>query len=151
MMEEINEFCRQKNIPEVELGVGIHCGTAFVGNVGSERMMRYNVIGRVVNECSRIEGCSIGGQIFISEQTLQKLTCNATIKSTASVTAKGIKEPLKIYEISALDGTYECSLKETQEEPLYPLSKKIIFEFYPIVNKVISSKKIVGKVKGSLF
>ena len=146
-MEEINEFCRQKNIPEVELGVGIHCGTAFVGNVGSERMMRYNVIGRVVNECSRIEGCSIGGQIFISEQTLQQLTCNATIKSTASVAAKGIKEPLKIYEITGLDGTYECSLKEKQEEVLYALSKEMIFEFFPIVNKVISNRKIVGKVK----
>lgn len=146
-MENINEFCRQKNIPEVELGIGIHCGTAFVGNVGSERMMRYNVIGRVVNECSRIEGCSIGGQIFISEQTLQQLTCNATIKSTASVTAKGIKQPLQIYEIGGLDGTYECSLKEKQEGPLYPLSEEVIFEFFPIQNKVISERKIVGKVK----
>ena len=146
-MEEINEFCRQKNIPEVELGIGIHCGTAFVGNVGSERMMRYNVIGRVVNECSRIEGCSIGGQVFISEQTLQQLTCNATIKSTASVTAKGIKTPLQIYEIEGLDGTYECKLKEKQEEPLYPLSEEVIFEFFPIQNKVISERKIVGKVK----
>ena len=146
-MEEINEFCRQKNIPEVELGIGIHCGTAFVGNVGSERMMRYNVIGRVVNECSRIEGCSIGGQVFISEQMLQQLTCNATIKSTASVTAKGIKTPLQIYEIEGLDGTYECKLKEKQEEPLYPLSEEVIFEFFPIQNKVISERKIVGKVK----
>ena len=146
-MEEINEFCKQKNIPEVELGIGIHCGTAFVGNVGSERMMRYNVIGRVVNECSRIEGCSIGGQVFISEQTLQKLTCNATIKSTASVTAKGIKAPLQIYEIEGLDGTYECSLKEKQQEPFYSLPKEMIFEFFPINNKVISNRKMVGKVK----
>ena len=146
-MEEINEFCKQKNIPEVELGIGIHCGTAFVGNVGSERMMRYNVIGRVVNECSRIEGCSIGGQVFISEQTLNQLTCNAKIKSTASVTAKGIKAPLQIYEIEGLDGTYECSLKEKQQEPFYTLSHEMIFEFFPINNKVISNRKMVGKVK----
>lgn len=146
-MQKINEFCIQRNIPEVEMGIGIHCGKAFVGNVGSEKMMRYNVIGRVVNECSRIEGCSIGGQVFISEETLQKLSCNVMIESTACVEAKGIKEPLRIYEVCGLDGVYPCSLQKKQKEKCYPVTSNIVFELYPIMKKVISERKIVGQLK----
>ena len=146
-MQDINEFCRQKNITEVEMGIGIHCGQAFVGNVGSERMMRYNVIGRVVNECSRIEGCSIGGQIFISEQTKKRLSCNVKIESNASVEAKGIREPLQIYEVSEIDGTYACKLQEKNKEPLYDAAQEVIFELFPIYDKVISEKKLIGRLK----
>ena len=147
-MQDINAFCREKKITEVEMGIGIHCGQAFVGNVGSERMMRYNVIGRVVNECARIEGCTIGGQVFISEETKKKLSCNVKIESNASVEAKGIKQPLQIYEVSEIDGTYACKLEEKEKEPLYAPKQEVIFELFPIRSKVISEKKLVGQLKG---
>lgn len=146
-MEKINEFCVQKKIPKVEMGIGIHCGKAFVGNVGSERMMRYNVIGRTVNECSRIESCTIGGQVFISEAALNLLSCHAQIESTSCIEAKGIKRPLQIYEVSGLDGTYECKLKEKEKEMLYIPSGPMILELFQIANKKISEKKTVCLIK----
>ena len=69
---------RGVNSPGLEMGVGIHRGETFIGNVGSEKMMRYNVIGRIVNECSRIEGYSVGGQVLVSQEALECVTCHGT-------------------------------------------------------------------------
>ncbi len=146
-MQEVNKFCIQRGNPELEMGIGIHCGETFVGNVGSEKMMRYNVIGRVVNECSRIEGCSTGGQIFISEETLNNLSCEVKIENQTCIEAKGIREPLQIYEISGIGGTYQCYLKTMQKETLYPLSEKTTFELLPINNKVVINNPIVVLLK----
>lgn len=137
-MKEVNELCRERGIFELEMGVAVHCGEAFVGNVGTEKMMRYNVIGRVVNECSRIESCSIGGQVLISEKILNHLSCGVTIENHLSVEAKGIRQPLQIYEISSIEGEYSCSL-EKEEELLFALAEKVSLELYPIRNKMIST------------
>ena len=147
-MKEINDFCRARRIFKLEMGVGVHCGEAFVGNVGTEKMMRYNVIGRVVNECSRIESCSTGGQVLISEEILTRLSCDVTIENRLLIEAKGIKRPLQIYEISSMSGSgeYLCSL-EKSEEILYPVAEKIFWELFPIKDKVISNAAIEVRLK----
>lgn len=146
-MKEVNQFCMEKSNIELEMGIGIHCGETFIGNIGSEKMMRYNVIGRAVNECSRIESCTTGGQIFVSQQTLNNLSCEVIIENEVFIEAKGIKEPLKIYEISGIAGAYNCYLEETEKEILYPLSQNIIFELFLIENKMISKTPILVLLK----
>lgn len=140
-MKEINEYCRENRIAELEMGIGVHCGEAFVGNVGSEKMMRYNVIGRVVNECSRIESCSLGGQVLVSDKIVKRLSGDVTIENHLSVEAKGIRQPLQIYEISGMGGEYQCSL-EKSEEILHPVTDKVYLELYPIRDKMISKNPI---------
>lgn len=146
-MKAVREFCIQRGIPEVEMGIGIHCGETFVGNVGSEKMMRYNVIGRVVNECSRIEGCTIGGQVFVSKEAIKNLSCDVKIENEASIEAKGIREPLQICEISGIGGEYQCYLEAQQKEELYPVPERVRVELFPINHKVISDKAVVGRWK----
>lgn len=137
-MKEINVFGKERGIFELEMGVGVHCGEAFVGNVGTEKMMRYNVIGRVVNECSRIESCSIGGQVLVSKNILNQLSCDVTIENRLSVEAKGIRHPLQIYEVSGIGGEYQCSL-EKAEEILYLLAENIGLDLYLIKDKMLST------------
>lgn len=146
-MQKVNEFCAQRGNPKLEMGIGIHCGETFVGNVGSEKMMRYNVIGRVVNACSRIESCCTGGQIFISENTLKNLSCEVKIESQASIGAKGIREPLQIYEISGIGGEYQCYLEEVEKEALKPIIEEVLFELFSIKNKMISQHPITVVLK----
>lgn len=145
-MKKVNDFCRANRISDVEMGIGVHCGEAFVGNVGSEKMMRYNVIGRVVNECSRIESCSLGGQVLISEKILKRLSCDVAIENHLSVEAKGIRQPLQIYEISGIGGEYQCYL-EKSEEILNPVAENVYLELYPIQDKMISKNSIKVQLK----
>ncbi len=141
-MQKVNEFCKRRGTPELEMGVGVHCGEAFIGNVGSEKMMRYNVIGRVVNECSRIEGCSVGGQVLVSQDTIDKLNCEVQVVNRAQIAAKGIKEPIQICEISGIGGEYNCHLSTTENAELVRIEQEIVLELFPIQNKVVSAYSI---------
>ncbi len=53
------------------LGAGIHSGEAIVGNIGSERLMDYTVIGDTVNVARRLQESAKPGEILISEATYQ--------------------------------------------------------------------------------
>ena len=72
-MRDVNAFNQEKGYPAIEMGIGIHAGEVFIGNIGSESLMRYNVIGQAVNLCSRVESYSVGGQILASMETLRPI------------------------------------------------------------------------------
>ena len=141
-MSEVNAYCLEKGYETVDMGVGIHSGEVFIGNIGSDKVMRYNVIGRVVNECSRIESYSVGSQVLVSAQALERLTCDYTMKTSIDVKAKGIGTILKVYEISALEGEMACSICEEQEQTAYQARDKIIFELQLIIDKLVGSGAI---------
>ena len=55
----------------MEMGVGIDTGSAVVGNMGSPRRIKYGVVGNIVNVAARIETCTVGGQVLVSDSTRQ--------------------------------------------------------------------------------
>jgi adenylate cyclase len=58
---------------DLGLGIGIHTGEAVVGNIGSEKVMDYTVVGYAVNVAKRLQEISRGGQILLSEATYKHL------------------------------------------------------------------------------
>jgi len=54
--------------PSLEIGIGINIGPMMVGNIGSERMSNYTVIGSAVNLGARLCGAAGGGR-FCSRAT----------------------------------------------------------------------------------
>lgn len=146
-MSEVNEYCREKGYENVDMGIGIHSGEVFIGNIGSDKVMRYNVIGRVVNECSRIESYSVGSQVLVSAQAIERLKCDYTMKGAIDVKAKGIGTLLKVHEISALSGKYSCKIQEDEEQKSYKITERILFELHLIVDKLVGSRAIRTNLK----
>ncbi len=61
-------------IQQLSLGIGLHSGEAVVGNIGSESVMDYTVVGDVVNVAKRLQEVAKGGEVLISEQTYSLLS-----------------------------------------------------------------------------
>jgi adenylate cyclase len=54
---------------EVQIGIGLHFGYVMTGDVGSERLMTFTVVGDTVNVASRLQSLSkeIGTKLVASE------------------------------------------------------------------------------------
>ena len=73
-MAGINEQNRQEDLPEIEMGIGVHTGQVVVGNIGSPERMKYGVVGSHVNLTSRIQSFTMGGvRMLIFGATMQEV------------------------------------------------------------------------------
>ena len=114
-MSSINEQNLKEDLPELEMGIGIHTGPVVVGNIGSAERMKYGVVGSQVNLTSRIQSCTIGGQILISETTRQEAGRILKIGQQIEVKAKGVEHPITLSEVLGIGGSYKLQLTETSE------------------------------------
>jgi adenylate cyclase len=69
-----NDHSKKQDMPEIHFGIGINTGKAVVGNIGSDYLLDYTVIGSVVNTAARIEDltCNKPDTILIGEETYNK-------------------------------------------------------------------------------
>jgi adenylate cyclase len=114
-MTTVNARNRQSGYPEVALGIGINTGEVVVGNIGSQRRIKYAVVGRAVNLTARIESYTVGGQIFISESTLSECGDICRIDTAIQVMPKGVKKPLTIHEVGGIGGDFQLFLPPKKE------------------------------------
>jgi adenylate cyclase len=144
-MTQVNERCREKGYPEVHQGIGINSGQLVVGNIGSKKRMKYGVVGRNVNLTARVESYTVGGQIFISESTMEECGQHLLrIDDQIEVMPKGVKKPLTIYEVGGIRGEYDLFLPEKVDAALVDLSKPLLIEFTILEGKHAGDTRYVG-------
>ena len=145
-MEGVNRYNAEHGYPEIEVGIGIHAGEAFIGNIGSEQFMRYNVIGQVVNLCSRIQTYSVGGQILVSEQTKQYLHGEWEINKNIEISMKGIHRQVTICDIKKISGVHEVSLGKKKAEQMKHLKSPILSVLYLMQGKSVIKASVEGEI-----
>jgi PAS domain S-box-containing protein len=109
-MASINEQNRKEDLPEVEMGIGVHTGQVVVGNIGSPERMKYGVVGSHVNLTSRIQSFTTGGQILISETTRHEVGPILKLGKSMEVKAKGVEHPITLSEVLGIGGSHKLSL-----------------------------------------
>jgi adenylate cyclase len=100
-LDVLNAEWREFGIPRLDIGIGINTGEMVAGNIGSDTIMSYTVIGDAVNLGARLESLNkeYGTRIIISEATRSRLKGQYDIRPLGSVTVKGKSESVAIYEV----------------------------------------------------
>jgi len=114
-MTSVNEQNKEDDLPDLELGIGIHTGQVVVGNIGSLERMKYGVVGSHVNLTSRIQSCTTGGQILVSEATRREVGPMLKIGKQLEIRAKGFEQPVAVSEVVGIGGPHKLSLVQTRE------------------------------------
>ncbi|HEX2914158.1 MAG TPA: adenylate/guanylate cyclase domain-containing protein [Chloroflexia bacterium] len=105
MQRIFTEISRQWTDPHMRslgLGIGINFGEVVVGNIGSERLMDYTIIGDNVNLAQRLEQAAQGGQILISEEVYRRVKEHVKASQLAPISVKGKREPVTAYLLEGL-------------------------------------------------
>lgn len=144
-LHAVNDWNRENGYPELEMGIGINTGNAVVGNIGSEKKMKYGCMGSVVNITGRLESLTIGGQVFITENTRKLISSDLAIVSESSFLPKGAPKELKYYEIEGIEDLHigDGSSREIiwQED-----SEEIAYQFFVLEEKKVGVEALSGKV-----
>ena len=84
---------------DLGFGIGIHCGDAFVGNLGPSFRKDFTAIGDVVNTASRLESNAAQSQILVSRDVYEIIKNRATVVSVGEIHLKGKSMPMEVFEV----------------------------------------------------
>ena len=104
MVDELQDLNRRWAVEgraALDIGIGINTGEMIAGNIGSDTIMSYTVIGDNVNLGARLESLNkdYGTRILISEATRRQLKGHYDVRALGEVTVKGKTRPVAIFEV----------------------------------------------------
>jgi class 3 adenylate cyclase len=102
IFETISQRWTDPAMKALGLGIGINFGEVVVGNIGSERLMDYTIIGDHVNLAQRLEQVAQRGQIVVSEEVYRRIGHKLRTSEMPFITVKGKREPVTAYLVNGI-------------------------------------------------
>ena len=144
-MAEVNAWNRERQYPELAMGIGISSGTVVVGNIGSDKKMKYGCMGETVNLAGRLETFCLGGEIRISENTRKRIKEDIQITGSETFMPKGGREEMQIHTIAGIGG--DRLLQNTRDRiewETLPAGRNILFHL--LEGKTVDPAGYPGKL-----
>jgi adenylate cyclase len=108
------EILGVRNVPPLDIRIGVATGEALVGSIGSELMMSYTIMGDSVNLASRLEGTNkvYGTRILASEATAKAAVPDVEVREVDRVIVLGQNQPQAVFEVMARKGQLTAAQAE---------------------------------------
>lgn len=112
-LDILNKHFKTKYGFTIDIGIGLHSGPVRVGNMGSDDLFDYTLIGDNVNLASRLEGLTkhYGQRLIVSETIADTCSEKCHFRMLDNVRVKGRQEPVAIFSAhqtrEASDRQYE--------------------------------------------
>lgn len=107
----------RRGLPQIGIRIGISTGDLTIGNIGSESIKGFTVIGDTVNLASRLEGVNktYGTRILISEETRLLAADAIEVRAIDSIRVMGKSESVQIYELLGRGGQLDATTLELRD------------------------------------
>jgi adenylate cyclase len=113
--ESLGEKLMERFGKKVSYGIGVNCGEAIIGNIGSNFRMDYTAIGDTVNTASRLESNAKAGEILISEEVKKRLEGRLITEDVGEIPLKGKSKKIFVYRVLSLKDTDSPASEEVPE------------------------------------
>ncbi|WP_299819984.1 adenylate/guanylate cyclase domain-containing protein [uncultured Roseibium sp.] len=96
-IDEINNSNKCSATPDMSVGIALHAGDVFYGNVGSETRLDFTVVGPAVNLAARIAELAkdLERQVLVSDALAEIMGCRSGLFGKYQV--KGFDDPVAVY------------------------------------------------------
>jgi adenylate cyclase len=113
-MTELNAQWAREGLPSLRTRIGINTGEVVAGNMGTETIFNYTVLGDTVNLASRLEGVNkeYGTLVIVGEDTWARVSAQFEVRELDWIRVKGKQEPVAIYELISEAGALDPRRRE---------------------------------------
>lgn len=100
-LETQNSLWKAMKKPVFKTRFGLHCGVAFVGNIGSPDRLNYTALGDAVNIAARLESLNKekGTSVLVSSEIVEKCGNDFEFKDLGNAKVKGKQNDVHIFEL----------------------------------------------------
>lgn len=99
----LSERLKERFGRTVSYGIGVNCGEATIGNIGSRFRMDYTAIGDTVNTASRLESNAKAGEILISDEVKNRLKDRIVTEPVGEIPLKGKQIGIFVHRVISVD------------------------------------------------
>ena len=115
-LDSMNADLASRNLPPLEIGIGVNTDLVVAGNMGSASRLNYTVIGDGVNVASRLEGLTkdpaYGARIIASEATVKASKRGFVTRALGDISVKGKTASVAAYAVLGPDESAATDLPE---------------------------------------
>ncbi|MFM8532493.1 MAG: adenylate/guanylate cyclase domain-containing protein [Acidimicrobiia bacterium] len=101
MLDVVDRWNGARTLQALRIGIGIHCGEAVTGTVGSPQRKEYTVIGDTVNLAARLEQLTkdTGARILVSDSLREAAAAENAI-DLGELPVRGYSEGVRVWRVA---------------------------------------------------
>ena len=113
-MDDMKPYLKTMYGKDFDIGIGVHWGSAVVGDIGAGESKRFTAIGDSMNFASRVESANkqFKSRVLISDEVYQEVKNNVIIKDYMRTMVKGIEGRVTLHEVEQIHLTNEIEKLE---------------------------------------